>query len=221
MNDRYPLSRSLAGTEDGVLILRKTMKQIIIIVFIILTSLSSFSQTKNHYYFTNPSIDDTSMKKGFNGIKLSAAVRPDMTETFWFEFRCGWYRRSNKIFGIHPALNIGYNLPEVVHYLSGNKIRFFIEPGISLAYHSYYVNLRLNNYLTNYIYFRESSAPFIKPAYLITVELGYYFNRFELNFEIGASFHSDAGISLYGTYGGFNLGIILGNMKYPRSPGSL
>ncbi|HPD64225.1 MAG TPA: hypothetical protein P5050_01945 [Bacteroidia bacterium] len=189
-------------------------------IFLILALITSgaCSQITNKYYFTNPYKNTQSPHKSFNGIRFSLTIADDLTANGWNEFKIGWYRKNTKMFGIHPCINLGWffdnvysELPEDYVYSSG----VFAEPGVSFAFHYAFVTSRLTNSIKKYFDLENKRGYHHSYIYLVSLESGYYFHRFEASMELGLGYDLLRDFDFYGVYACIHFGLLLGKLKIP------
>lgn len=191
----------------------------IILIFFFIT-LTASCQKKNIRYFNNPVYDYKEPKNTFNGIRYSAIFADDITLNGWSEFKIGWYQKNNKIFGFHPNINIGYFYDFVSSdepfYDNPLSNGLFLETGISTAFHFIYCNIKFNNYLKKYFELKSSETKNYHDEYIYiaSFEQGFYFDRFELNAELGLSWNLSSYMEFYGIFASINFGVLLESMKY-------
>ncbi|MBT3422986.1 MAG: hypothetical protein HOD63_13165 [Bacteroidetes bacterium] len=193
------------------------MKSILLAFLFTAIVLSSIGQNKSQNYFTNPYRDYTAEKKVFNGIKFSGIIADDWTADSWSELKISFYRKNNKIIGFHPAFSLGYFYNSIYSDIPGDRrisSGIFLETGISTAFHFSFINLRLNNSVKKYFDLVNDRRYHDEYIYVVSIEQGYYFHRFDLTAELGLGYDIFDHMYFYGVYAGINLGILIGNIKY-------
>jgi len=198
------------------------MKSFILLLFLSILILSVSAQNKPKRYFHNPIVDNKSTKVIFNGVSYSYIFADDFTLNGWSEFKMKWYQKNNKMIGFHPIVSLGsfYDLVSCDEPLCDNPLSlshgFFIESGFSIAYHYFFLNIKFNNCLKKYFEFKTSETFKFHDelVYVASIEDGFYFDRFDLNAELGLGWNLSSYMEFYSVYASINLGILLGSMKY-------